>query len=166
MPRPEKYSSPEMRAVAHDYHVMKRQQDLKEKCITKLGGKCEVCGTTNEKHLKLIGNASKSWNKRWADVKAFPNLFALRCANCCLETSQHVIQRRIEELADTLFKDAMSMKPEQCNTATVDPVQHTLDVAAIAKKAIEEQAALIKESNEQRQKEDQKIADQLYAQNT
>ena len=110
MPRPEKYSSPEMKAVAHDYHVLKRQQDLREKIITKLGGKCMLCGTTNPAHLKLIGNASKNWNKRWADVKAFPALFALRCANCDIESLQLAARMKLEGMANILFKDTMNLQ--------------------------------------------------------
>lgn len=115
MPRPEKYSSPEMKAIAHDYHVLKRQQDLREKIITKLGGKCSLCGTTNPAHLKLIGNASKNWNKRWADVKAFPALFALRCANCDIEASNLATRMKIEGMANILFQDTM----KQSNTDAI-----------------------------------------------
>lgn len=158
MPRPEKYSSPEMRAVAHDYHVLKRQQDLRAKCITKLGSKCDVCGTTKELHLKLVGDASKSWNKRWASVKSFPDLFSLRCANCCLEASQRAIMNKLEELSNVLFKDAMNMK--QCDTETVNtPTQHTLDIAVITKKVMDEQAAKIENENTQRRLEDERFAE-------
>jgi hypothetical protein len=126
MPRPEKYSSPEMRDLAHDYHMGRRQQELRDKILAKLGGKCVVCGSNNPDHLKLCGSASKNWNKRWADVKTFPHLFTLQCANCSLEAVQFATRIRLKDMADILLKDTLRNGNESRpadKTVTVNPIR-------------------------------------------
>lgn len=158
MPRPRKYSSSELASLAHDYHVLKREQELRAKIVTKLGSKCDRCGSTNERHLKLVGKSPKSWAQRWRDVKNFPEAFKLTCANCDIEALHRATEKRLDEMSHTLLQDVMKQ-------SSVEPVEnstkHTVAVVELAKKALDDHykkmeigARLMREAEERLAKEE------------